>query len=229
MLRRIKGFTLIELLIVVAIIAILAAIAVPNFLEAQTRSKVTRVKADQRTIATALESYYIDNNTYPTQDSSTGNGTTEPAMGAGVNQMAAAVSTTQGEALMPTFRIKRSGDDKLMTLTTPISYITSYFTDPFADTKTAAFAYSQTPKGFGTGWILWSYGPDTDENGPFMDASYKAGGDIRVIAPEGGWTVQVAETYYNAGGSVPSGDLLAITYDPTNGTTSNGDVWRVKQ
>lgn len=60
-----KGFTLIELLIVVAIIAILAAIAVPNFLEAQTRSKVSRVKADMRTIATGLEIYRLDNNDYP--------------------------------------------------------------------------------------------------------------------------------------------------------------------
>lgn len=60
-----KAFTLIELLIVVAIIAILAAIAVPNFLEAQTRAKVSRVKADQRTIATGLESYYVDRNRYP--------------------------------------------------------------------------------------------------------------------------------------------------------------------
>ena len=60
-----RGFTLIELLIVVAIIAILAAIAVPNFLEAQTRSKVARVKADMRTIATAFEAYTVDYNEVP--------------------------------------------------------------------------------------------------------------------------------------------------------------------
>ena len=63
--NRLRGFTLIELLIVVAIIAILAAIAVPNFLEAQTRSKVSRVKSDMRTIATGLESYQVDYNRYP--------------------------------------------------------------------------------------------------------------------------------------------------------------------
>ena len=62
---KIKGFTLIELLIVVAIIAILAAIAVPNFLEAQVRAKVSRAKADQRTIATGLEAYAVDWNGYP--------------------------------------------------------------------------------------------------------------------------------------------------------------------
>ena len=54
------GFTLIELLIVVAIIAILAAIAVPNFLEAQTRSKVSRSMADQRSLALALEEYMLE-------------------------------------------------------------------------------------------------------------------------------------------------------------------------
>lgn len=63
--RSRSGFTLIELLIVVAIIAILAAIAVPNFLEAQTRAKVSRNKADMRSIATGLETYRIDNNVYP--------------------------------------------------------------------------------------------------------------------------------------------------------------------
>lgn len=63
--RHEKAFTLIELLIVVAIIAILAAIAVPNFLEAQVRSKVSRVHSDLRTLATAFETYAVDWRRYP--------------------------------------------------------------------------------------------------------------------------------------------------------------------
>jgi type II secretory pathway pseudopilin PulG len=59
---------LIELLIVVAIIAILAAIAVPNFLEAQVRAKVSRASSDLRTIATALETYRLDYSEYPFND-----------------------------------------------------------------------------------------------------------------------------------------------------------------
>lgn len=65
MTRQRVGFTLIELLIVVAIIGILAAIAVVNYLNAQIRTRLARTTADMRTIATAMESYKIDNDSYP--------------------------------------------------------------------------------------------------------------------------------------------------------------------
>ncbi len=67
---RICGFTLIELLVVVAVIGILAAIALPNFLEAMVRSKVSRTKSDVRTIASAREVSNLDHNRYPTDKDS---------------------------------------------------------------------------------------------------------------------------------------------------------------
>lgn len=63
--NRRSAFTLIELLVVIAIIAILAAVALPNLLQAQTRSKVSRVKADMHALAVALETYRVDHQTYP--------------------------------------------------------------------------------------------------------------------------------------------------------------------
>ena len=63
--KKERGFTLIELLIVVAIIGIIAAIAIPNLLNAVQRGKQKRTMGDMRTTATAVEAYAVDNNEYP--------------------------------------------------------------------------------------------------------------------------------------------------------------------
>jgi prepilin-type N-terminal cleavage/methylation domain-containing protein len=56
------GFTLVEIMIVVAIIALLAAIAVPNFLRSRKRSQATRILEDLRLIDAAIDQYAIENN-----------------------------------------------------------------------------------------------------------------------------------------------------------------------
>ena len=66
-----NGFTLIELLIVVAVIGIIAAIAIPNLLNALDRGKQKRTMADLRSIGTAIEQYEIDNSFYPAEASET--------------------------------------------------------------------------------------------------------------------------------------------------------------
>ncbi|MFB3896229.1 MAG: prepilin-type N-terminal cleavage/methylation domain-containing protein [bacterium] len=108
-----QGFTLIELLIVVAIIAILAAIAIPNFLAAQTRSKVAKVKSEMATLATGIEAYHVDETWYP------------------IYGRIAADDSFQYPA------IQNNINDKMqcisVAITTPIAYITSIPQDPFAN------------------------------------------------------------------------------------------------
>jgi prepilin-type N-terminal cleavage/methylation domain-containing protein len=219
-----KGFTLIELLIVVAIIAILAAIAVPNFLEAQVRAKVSRVRSDQRSLATAIESYYVDNNTYPLASRA---GVPAFATGANANYNAAlATALAQPPArvtalgAVPTFAARsNAAAQQFATLTTPIGYFTSYPADPFHNFRQATFNYAVDNTG--NRWILISNGPDLIGglvSGTANPAPYNG------LNATTGTTL---ETLLGAGFNPET--LTPFLYDPTNGTISAGDVIRLKQ
>jgi len=199
MLSRQQGFTLIELLIVVAIIAILAAIAVPNFLEAQVRSKVARVKADHRNIATALESYRVDNNTY-----------------------------VPGWHILPEispgYQLDFNRDKfvrwRLVALTTPIAYMTSLPETPFlpADYRTSS---GPIPILFNVGSEYdtvrsatrgsWYNNPNAIIAGSHRDTTLW---HLRDPGPDNEFTNSI------------QGVTNLLPYDPTNGTISIGDIWR---
>jgi prepilin-type N-terminal cleavage/methylation domain-containing protein len=228
MMRKLRGFTLIELLIVVAIIAILAAIAVPNFLEAQTRAKVSRAENDMRTIATALESYFVDFNLYPAYAKHG-----QPAQTQARTVDTGPLNNPTGVAAQRTFRIRSVPEpfNRFNTLTTPIAYLSSLPTDPFADTRGLAYRYTADI----AGWIVGSYGPDTDQQSG-GSLRWDNGTVQRNYIPVNNRANDSVEVFYNSRIAQPSITLLtgsstngAFTYDPTNGTSSRGDVYRVKQ
>lgn len=214
LLRR-PGFTLIELLIVVAIIAILAAIAVPNFLEAQTRAKVSRVKADMRSVATAVESYHVDWNRYPiTSQWINGPGAPAPA----------------------------NFNNRLRGITTPIAYMTSLPTDVFWD-KTMLFPLTPgTSPTFEyndyTTAVVGENLPPLPHYNLFASRAAMTNyyGRRGVVA----WAMQSAgpdrinDFQNNPTNPLtkPVQEAVALvqgtnrTYDPTNGTISNGDIAR---
>ena len=85
-----KGFTLIELLVVILIIGILAAIALPAFLNQRSKAQDTEAKSAARTAQTALETYYTDEQNYNTNVATLR--TIEPALNEGVAQAGLAIT-----------------------------------------------------------------------------------------------------------------------------------------
>jgi len=197
-----KGFTLIELLIVVAIIGILAAIAIPNFLQAQTRAKVARAKAEMQSLATALESYYVDNNDYPND-----------------NEYEATTGRTY-------FWYVSSQ------VTSPIKYISNNsLYDPFRD-QLGSSSYTMYRRyrfvNYEATKDLW---PPVNGGARWVPSGNDAlcDGGTRLF---GNWKLSSAGPDRNANGVPtflyldPPNDLI---YDPTNGTTSVGDVMRCQK
>ncbi|MDI6782926.1 MAG: prepilin-type N-terminal cleavage/methylation domain-containing protein [bacterium] len=188
------GFTLIELLIVVAIIAILAAIAIPNFLAAQTRSKAAKTKGELRTLATGLEAYYVDQTAYPHY---------RTYIGAGG---------------------KSNCISRLVPLTTPVAYITRVpYPDPFMPGQFAIDPNYNTydfmdeesiiglfPTGgtatrlwgghtWGRAWRLAGCGPDK-----VMHYGAAVQGNTAASQPKDGWPA-----YYDpTNGTISNGDIL---------------------
>ena len=185
-----RAFTLIELLIVVAIIAILAAIAVPNFLEAQVRSKVSRAKNDLRTLATALEAYRVDSNHYPEHGRITAAKAVEaPALGADRADLDEFVAST---------------------ITTPVAYITSIATDPFAEKLVGPEP-----------WIK-QYDYINLLNHVTLPGAPPLAIAESFVAQWGQWRASACGPDQDRGADTKNG----IFYDPTNGTISDGDLVR---
>lgn len=167
-----KGFTLIELLIVVAIIAILAAIAVPNFLEAQVRSKVSSMKSNLRTVNTALEAYMVDNNRYPqpTYTGINGSWTPEQRWKFFPGSLTTPVAFLTGNtAMTDIFRAKHNFSTEIAN---EIMYLPSLFYKPPFSADDSSYGPQCNRYGL---WVIRSAGPDTwYQNQPGVNGDYDA-------------------------------------------------------
>jgi prepilin-type N-terminal cleavage/methylation domain-containing protein len=198
----VRGFTILELLIVLMMIAILAAIAVPNFLEAQVRSKIARSRIDQASVAHALQCYYADNQQYlPIRaDIIERLNTTPPPQGPAQYDYR---PDAPSEELLTFYS---NLDDPLLALSTPVAYLTNAFVGD---------AYAAPPNwqepGFRSGFGYLNF---TELDGP---ASLRR---FALISPGPTYNVQdftPLATFATDPHHWPE-------YDPTNGTVSFGKL-----
>lgn len=199
-----RAFTYVELMIALTIIAILAAIAVPNFLEAKTRAQVARSKSELVVLKAAVEAYRLDVRAYPP------------------NQIA-------GEP---------NGAD-LIVLTTPIAYLTRLPYDVFTipDSR-GPNSYDELDE-----FALYNYfnAIQVDPEGALKVAMYDPQGEtpeqpvdgyfefsgfmatmIWGIGPGASLPATSSNPYTTV---MPDGTVQLLPYDPTNGTTSDGDIY----
>jgi len=98
-----KGFTLIELMIVIAIVGILAAIAIPAYQNYTIRSQVTEGLSLADGWKTGVSEYYAQNGSFPTSQSSAGGAGTLAVTGASVGKYVGAIALSTGGAIMVTY------------------------------------------------------------------------------------------------------------------------------
>ena len=216
-----SGFTLIELLVVVSIISILAAMAVPNYLNAQTRAKWAVVKSDMRTLTVAIESYAVDHADYPIRRDFTTARPFMPLLADQARQMSA--------------------------LTTPISYISSLPVDPFVKNQIPADLNARSTQC----QAMSDYQPRGKRLIDYFDP-WQAKETLRndqviprelrrsyLTIPDGTYAlISVGpDGYFGVGNrGFPGGSpcqpweyqaTFYQTYDPTNGVSSTGNVYRI--